>query len=472
MTAQRTYTAKQWRHTQYASYFGYITQAIVNNLAPLLFLIFQDVYGIPLEKITLLVTVNFCVQLLVDMVAARFVDKIGYRPCIVAAHLFAAAGLAGLGLLPRLLPDPFVGLLGAVFLYAIGGGLIEVLISPIVEACPTDNKASVMSLLHSFYCWGSVGVILLSTLFLQLFGKGSWTVLALLWALLPLANALWFTKVPIAHLTEEGEGLPLGKLLTNKLFWIFAALMFAAGACELSMSQWASAFAESGLGVSKTVGDLAGPCLFAVLMGCARVIYAKFGDRLNLLNTQMLSAGLCVVAYLLAALSPNPLLALLGCGLCGLSVGILWPGDHQRGLPQPAQGGHGHVRPAGAVWGFGLFRRPHPGGHGLRRLWRGAENRPAVRRGVPGVLDCGGPGLQARPAPSESPVPGLSIHAWGRRLNAAPVRTTSARPRRGSSEASVKVFGAPFFKKARPCPYRRAAHKRKLGKQRSVFPGR
>ena len=244
MTAQRTYTAKQWRHTQYASYFGYITQAIVNNLAPLLFLIFQDVYGIPLEKITLLVTVNFCVQLLVDMVAARFVDKIGYRPCIVAAHLFAAAGLAGLGLLPRLLPDPFVGLLGAVFLYAIGGGLIEVLISPIVEACPTDNKASVMSLLHSFYCWGSVGVILLSTLFLQLFGKGSWTVLALLWALLPLANALWFTKVPIAHLTEEGEGLPLGKLLTNKLFWIFAALMFAAGACELSMSQWAWSVAQ------------------------------------------------------------------------------------------------------------------------------------------------------------------------------------------------------------------------------------
>ena len=230
-----------------------------------------------------------------------------------------------------------MGLLGAVFLYAIGGGLIEVLISPIVEACPTDNKASVMSLLHSFYCWGSVGVILLSTLFLQLFGKGSWTVLALLWALLPLANALWFTKVPIAHLTEEGEGLPLGKLLTNKLFWIFAALMFAAGACELSMSQWASAFAESGLGVSKTVGDLAGPCLFAVLMGCARVIYAKFGDRLNLLNTQMLSAGLCVVAYLLAALSPNPLLALLGCGLCGLSVGILWPGTisvASRSLPK------------------------------------------------------------------------------------------------------------------------------------------
>lgn len=326
MNPQREYTPKQWRHTQYASYLGYITQAIVNNLAPLLFLIFQEVYRIPLEQITLLVTVNFCVQLSVDMLSTRFVDKIGYRPCIVAAHFFAAAGLAGLGVFPRLLPDPFVGLLAAVFLYAIGGGLIEVLVSPIVEACPTENKASVMSLLHSFYCWGSVGVILLSTLFLGAFGKSAWTVLTLLWALLPLFNAFWFWRVPIARLTEEGEALPLGKLFSQKLFWIFAALMVAAGACELSMSQWASAFAESGLGVSKTVGDLAGPCFFAVLMGCARVVYAKVGHKLNLLNAQWMCGLLCVAAYLLAALSPVPVLALLGCGLCGFSVGILWPG--------------------------------------------------------------------------------------------------------------------------------------------------
>ena len=326
MNPQREYTPKQWRHTRYASYLGYITQAIVNNLAPLLFLIFQEVYRIPLEQITLLVTVNFCVQLSVDMLSTRFVDKIGYRPCIVAAHFFAAAGLAGLGVFPRLLPDPFVGLLAAVFLYAIGGGLIEVLVSPIVEACPTENKASVMSLLHSFYCWGSVGVILLSTLFLGAFGKSAWTVLALLWALLPMFNAFWFWRVPIARLTEEGEALPLGKLFSQKLFWIFAALMVAAGACELSMSQWASAFAESGLGVSKTVGDLAGPCFFAVLMGCARVVYAKVGHKLNLLNAQWMCGLLCVAAYLLAALSPVPVLALLGCGLCGFSVGILWPG--------------------------------------------------------------------------------------------------------------------------------------------------
>ena len=315
-----------YRYTQYACYLGYITKAIVNNLAPLLFVIFQDVFAISLEKITLLVTGNFCLQLLVDLVAARFVDKIGYRPCVVAAHLFAAAGLVGMGIFPRLFSDPYAGLLLAVGLYAIGGGLIEVLISPIVEACPTENKASVMSLLHSFYCWGTVGVILLSTLFLQVFGRDSWSLLALLWAVLPLCNAVYFTQVPIAPLTQEGESLPLGQLFAQKLFWVFILLMVAAGACEQAMSQWASAFAESGLGVSKAVGDLAGPCLFSVLMGLSRVAYAKFGDRLDLLHCEMACGLLCAEGYLLAALAPHPALALVGCGLCGISVGILWPG--------------------------------------------------------------------------------------------------------------------------------------------------
>lgn len=292
-----------YRHTQYACYLGYITQAIVNNLAPLLFVIFQQAFAISLEKITLLVTGNFCLQLLVDLIAARFVDKIGYRPCVVAAHLFAAAGLIGMGTFPRLFADPYVGLMLAVGLYAIGGGLIEVLISPIVEACPTENKASVMSLLHSFYCWGTVGVILLSTLFLQAAGRNSWSLLALLWAI-----------------------LPLGKLFSMKLFWVFALLMVAAGACEQAMSQWASAFAESGLGVSKAVGDLAGPCMFSVLMGLSRVAYAKWGDRLSLLNCEIACGLCCAGGYLLAALTPHPALALVGCGICGVSVGILWPG--------------------------------------------------------------------------------------------------------------------------------------------------
>lgn len=313
------------RPTIYACYGGYITQAIVNNLAPLLFLIFRDSFGIPLEQITLLVTVNFLVQLGVDLVAAKVADRIGWRKCLVAAHVFAALGLAGMGILPMVLP-PFAGLLCAVTLYAVGGGLIEVLISPVVEACPTENKAGIMSLLHSFYCWGTVAVVALSTLFLAVFGKDSWQILAMCWAVFPLAVGACFTKVPIYPLTEEGEGLSIRSLCRMKSFWLFVVLMVAAGASEQAMSQWASAFAESGLGISKTMGDLLGPCIFSVLMGSARVFYAKMSERIDLNSFLIYSGILCVGAYLLASLSPVPALALVGCGVCGLSVGILWPG--------------------------------------------------------------------------------------------------------------------------------------------------
>ena len=315
-----------YKHTIYASYLGYITQAVINNLAPLLFITFIDSFGISLQRITLLVTVNFCTQLLVDLFSARFVDRIGYRTCIVAAHVFAALGLVSMALLPGMLPDPYAGLLISVVLYAIGGGIIEVLISPIVEACPTDNKASVMSLLHSFYCWGTVAVVLLSTGYLALFGRERWQLLPCLWAVLPLLNALYFTRVPIAALTEENEGMTLRELFSQKIFWLFVLLMLMAGASEQAMSQWASAFAESGLNVSKTVGDLAGPCMFSILMGCSRVFYAKFSEKVDLLSFIIGSSVLCVCAYLLASLSADPVLSLVGCGLCGLSVGILWPG--------------------------------------------------------------------------------------------------------------------------------------------------
>lgn len=314
-----------YKHTIFACYAGYITQAIVNNLSPLLFVIFRDTFNLPLSEITLLITINFLIQLCVDCLSAVFVDKIGYRKCIVAAHVFAVAGLASLAILPFIMP-PFAGLLVSVFLYAVGGGLIEVLISPIVEACPTDNKASVMSLLHSFYCWGTVAVILLSTLFLTLAGRENWRILALLWAVFPLVNAVFFTKVPIAPLTEEGEGMKTRELFKSGLFWIFVVLMVASGASEQAMSQWASAFAELGLGVSKTVGDLAGPCMFSILMGASRVFYAKASEKIDLLGFIIGSGVLCIAAYLIASLSPNPVLSLVGCALCGLSVGVLWPG--------------------------------------------------------------------------------------------------------------------------------------------------
>ncbi|WP_418548630.1 MFS transporter, partial [Hungatella sp.] len=273
---------QNYKHTINACYIGYITQAVVNNFAPLLFLTFQRSYGISLGKISFLVTVNFGVQLLVDFLAAHFVDRIGYRISIVTAHILAAVGLIGLALFPQMMEDSYSGLMAAIILYAVGGGLLEVLVSPIVEACPTERKAAAMSLLHSFYCWGHMGVVILSTAFFYLFGIDQWQVLAVIWAAVPLANALYFFLVPIRTLAEEEEGLSIRRLSGKMVFWILMVLMICAGASEQAVSQWASAFAESGLHVSKSVGDLAGPCAFAFFMGVSRVVSAKYSDRISL----------------------------------------------------------------------------------------------------------------------------------------------------------------------------------------------
>ncbi|MBR1899715.1 MAG: MFS transporter [Lachnospiraceae bacterium] len=317
----------RYQKTVYACFVGYIVQAIVNNFVPLLFLTFHRSYGIPLSRITLLVTFNFGLQLLVDLVSVTFVDRIGYRATMILAHLTAALGLVMLAVLPCVLSDPYTGIVIAVFFYAVGGGLLEVVVSPVMESCPTPNKEAAMSLLHSFYCWGHVGVVLLSTLFFALFGISRWQILAVLWALIPAVNMLVFTRVPIADLIPEGEtAIPLRKLLRNRLFWLFVLLMICAGACEQAVSQWASTFAEQALGVSKTLGDLTGPMLFAILMGTARLIYGKFGEKLPLQKCIIASSLLCLASYLVISLSPLPALGLIGCGICGFSVGILWPG--------------------------------------------------------------------------------------------------------------------------------------------------
>lgn len=329
-----------YKRTLTACFIGYIVQAIVNNFAPLLFLTFQTTYGIPLSRITLLVTVNFSLQLLIDLLSAGFIDKIGYRASVVLAHIFSAAGLILMTVLPGLLPDAFVGLLISVLVYALGGGLLEVLVSPIVEACPTDNKEKAMSLLHSFYCWGHVGVVLLSTLFFAVFGIENWKILALLWALVPLFNLILFATAPICTLNEDGEkGMSLSGLLTSKIFWILMLLMVCSGACEQAVSQWASTFAEKGLGISKTAGDLAGPMMFALLMGTSRLLYGKWGEKMNLQKCMAYSGVLCAVSYLLISLSPSPVLSLIGCGICGFSVGILWPGTFSMAAKQLRSGG-------------------------------------------------------------------------------------------------------------------------------------
>ena len=315
-----------YHKTLLACYLGFITQAISANFAPLLFLTFKSAYDIPLEQIALIPTCFYMTQLLVDLASTKFVDKIGYRACVVASEALSAVGLMLLAMLPQLLPDPFVGILIAVILYAMGSGLIEVLVSPIVEACPFENKEGTMSLLHSFYCWGAVGVILGSTLFFALFGVERWPILAMIWALIPLYNIFNFINCPIERLVEDGKGMRIGQLLKLPLFWILALLMVCSGACEMSMAQWASAFTESAMGVTKTVGDLAGPCLFAVLMGVSRVFYGKMSEKIDLSKAMLGCGAMCVCCYLLSALSPLPMLGLMGCALCGISVGIMWPG--------------------------------------------------------------------------------------------------------------------------------------------------
>lgn len=330
----------QYRKTITACFVGYIVQAIVNNFVPLLFLTFQRSYSIPLSQITLLVTFNFGVQLLVDLLSVGFVDKIGYRASMIIAHILSAAGLILLTILPEALPSPFAGILIAVMIYAIGGGLLEVLVSPVVEACPSDNKEKAMSMLHSFYCWGHVGVVLLSTLFFTVFGIHNWKVMAIVWALVPLYNAFMFTKVPMAELMEEGEeGLTLKDLLGMKLFWILLMMMICAGASEQAVSQWASTFAEKGLGISKTAGDLAGPMAFAILMGTSRAFYGKFGDRIKLDRFMIYSSCLCILSYLGIALLPIPQLSLAACAICGLSVGIMWPGSFSKAAAALPKGG-------------------------------------------------------------------------------------------------------------------------------------
>lgn len=314
-----------------ACFIGYVIQAVVNNFVPLLFVMFQTDYGISLSKITTLITINFFVQLIVDMLSAGFIDKIGYRASVVIAHAFAASGLILLTVLPEIMPDPFVGVLAAVVIYAVGGGLLEVLVSPMIEACPTDNKEKMMSLCHSFYSWGQVGVVLVSTLFFAAFGINNWKIIALAWALIPICNGIAFTKVPVYSL-DDGDtvGLSIKDLFVNKMFWLFMLMMMCAGASESAVSQWASAFAEEGLGVSKAVGDLAGPMSFAVLMGISRVIYGKYGHNMDLDKFILFSSALCIAAYLCVSVAPIPIIALIGCAICGFSVGILWPGTYSK----------------------------------------------------------------------------------------------------------------------------------------------
>ena len=315
-----------YNHTIYASYVAYTVQALVNNYSPLLFVTFSLSYGISLEKIGLIVSLNFILQLIVDLIATKAVDRIGYRASLTIAHLSAFSGFILLAILPDIM-DAYTGILISTVFTAIGGGLIEVTVSPVVEATPsTTVKAAAMSLLHSFYCWGQLFTVLISTTFFVLFGIENWQIMSVIWAFIPLLNAGYYALVPITSLTEKGKSLSIRGLLSNKVFWLFMAIMLCAGATELTVAQWASALAEKSLNVTKSAGDLLGPCMFALFMGIVRAAYAKLSDKIKIENALLLSGIIGVVGYLMIALSPIPSISFLGCALCGIASAMLWPG--------------------------------------------------------------------------------------------------------------------------------------------------
>lgn len=318
---------KNYKLTMTCCFGSYLVQSMVINFLPLLFITFHESFGIPLQQITLLVTVNFLTQLTVDFLAIFFVDKLGYKNGVILAHAFCALGLGCLAFLPEAMGNPFAGLFLSVITYSIGAGLLEVLVSPIMESTPSDNKETAMSLLHSFYSWGHVLVVIVSTLFFRLAGIENWRIMALIWAGLPLCVGILFCFAPVNHLIAEGEtGMTWGELGKSKLFWVMVLMMLCAGASEHAVSQWASAFAEKGLGISKTLGDLAGPMAFAILMGLSRVLHSSRGHKWDLRKFIIFSACLCLVSYLMISLVPNPVVNLIGCAICGFSIAIMWPG--------------------------------------------------------------------------------------------------------------------------------------------------
>lgn len=316
----------KFKHTIFACFIGYTVQAIVCNFAPLLFVGWENEFGISMPQLTTLITITFLTQIIVDLASAKFADKIGYKKCLVIAHICAGAGFAMLAILPYIMNNTFAALVISITVYSVGSGLLEVLVSPVVESCPTDNKAGYMSLLHSFYCWGTVATILISTLYFIIFGRENWRYLALAWAIYSLLNGIFFIFVPIIEPKEESRNQKISSLFKNKFFIVAIILMICAGAAEVAMSQWASAFAETGLNVSKTIGDLAGPMAFAVLMGTGRILFSKLSSKIKIENYLLISAAVCILSYLIACLSPNPILSLFGCALCGFSVSAMWPG--------------------------------------------------------------------------------------------------------------------------------------------------
>lgn len=318
--------ARSYGLTKVACYIGYVVQAVVNNLLSLLFVIFNaQPYNISLEKLGSIIFINFAAQLFIDYISVFFTSRFGYKKCVVFAQATSVVGFVLLGFLPRVI-EPYFGILFSILFLAVGSGLIEVLISPIIEALPSDNKASNMSFLHSFYCWGQVLTVIGTTALVFALGNDKWFYIPFVWSIIPFINTLLFTRCDILELENNSAHSSALSLLKNKSVYKYMVFMFCAGASEITMVQWSSFFVEKGFGTEKWLGDLIGPCLFAVLMGIGRIGYGILGKKVSLERLLCYFSALCFVCYLVVALSNNGIICALGCAVCGLSVSVMWPG--------------------------------------------------------------------------------------------------------------------------------------------------
>lgn len=315
-----------YKHTLHSCYLAYVTQAAVVNLAPILFVIFQTEFGLTYQQIGALSLINFLTQLSIDAVAIKTLDKVGYRPAAIGCCACCTLGFLLLAICPAIWPGEFFALCLPVIVYAVGGGLAEVIVSPIADSLPLENKEGSMALVHGAYSWGQAAVVLVSTCTLAIIGHARWQWLPLIWAILPLYNLFRFCRVPLMPTIPDEHRTPLRDLLKNGTLWLFLLVMLCAGASEVAMSQWSSLFAEKALGVNKVLGDIAGPCLFAVFMGLGRIGFGKFGTKWKLSRILLLCALLAIVCYLLTAFFPHPIISLTACALTGLAVSLMWPG--------------------------------------------------------------------------------------------------------------------------------------------------
>lgn len=340
---------KEFRLTLMAARMGFFTQALVNNLAPVFFVLFRVLYGFSYLQVGILAALNFTLQLFADITSPNLISRFGYRKCAMTAQALCAVGLILMPGLCILTGGVYISFIIPVLIYSYGAGMIEVLASPIVEAIPDLPENTKMSMLHSFYSWGQMTCVALTTLALHFIGYERWFLIPVLWSAIPIFGIILFSRARLDMADMAEKESEKGGRLFCRSFVLMLIIMTCAGASEIAMSEWSSLFAEEALGVSKVAGDLFGPCMFALFMGMGRMCHAKFGERLNLSRLIKACSLLCVICYVGAALLRPAAASLIFCALTGLSVSLMWPGA----LSLAAARNNGGARMYGLLAAFG-----------------------------------------------------------------------------------------------------------------------